>query len=216
MTRPAADEIGRRSEPVHNLNMWLGRSQDPECDDPTFASAMEAMRLLQERLTCARPDPETSERIATKLHQLGQLLEPFAVDESRQVAGRQLNVFGRGQSLVPGCWIDDLEDDSVSGRISFGRFYSGSNMTAHGGATALFFDDLLGQLANLPHRPKARTAYLRVDYRNVVPLNTEVRFSAKITEEVGRKLTVTGELTDADMVLASAEGLFIRLRAGQV
>ena len=95
--------------------------------------------------------------------------------------------------------------------MTFSRFYLGSNGAAHGGAIALVFDDLLGQLANAPGQPRARTAYLHTDYRSVVPIDRELAVTARTTRVEGRKLFIEGAIHDGADVLSEANGLFVRL-----
>ena len=97
--------------------------------------------------------------------------------------------------------------------MRFSRFYLGSNGAAHGGAIALLFDDLLGQLANSPGEPRARTAYLHLDYRAVVPIDRELRVTAWRTRRDGRKLFIQGAIHDGARILSEANGLFVRLAA---
>jgi hypothetical protein len=61
------------------------------------------------------------------------------------------------------------DDRSISGTLTFGRYFSGAGSTAvHGGAITLLFDDVLGSGGP----PRARTAYLRTEFRAVTPIET--------------------------------------------
>jgi acyl-coenzyme A thioesterase PaaI-like protein len=135
------------------------------------------------------------------------------VSESGQVAGRQFGRPSRGQTFLPPLEIDEFDGTSVGARMRFDRFYLGSNDAAHGGAISLMFDDLLGQLANVPGSPRARTAYLHLDYREVVPLNVELTVTARIAEVADRKVFIEGAISHRDRVLTEARGLWVRLQA---
>ena len=95
--------------------------------------------------------------VAKSLDEIGRALEAFQVPVSEQVVG-QLDLPGRGQSLVPAFHVDRADDDSVGGRVSFSRFYLGGGGAAHGGAIPLVFDEVLGRLANAGGRIRSRTA----------------------------------------------------------
>jgi acyl-coenzyme A thioesterase PaaI-like protein len=99
--------------------------------------------------------------------------------------------------------------------VRFTPFYHGGGGAVHGGVIPMLFDQVLGRLTNLPGRPRTRTAYLHVNYRQVTPIGPELRVDGAIDREEGRKLHVSGRLRQGDQLLADVEGLFIVLRPGQ-
>jgi acyl-coenzyme A thioesterase PaaI-like protein len=121
----------------------------------------------------------------------------------------------RGQTLVPGLSVDVADREHVLGQVRFTRFHLGSNGAAHGGAVSLLFDDLLGQLANPLDGPRSRTAWIKVDFRRITPIDRELHIEARTVQRDGRKTVVRGELRDGGDLLAEAEGLFVQLRANQ-
>ncbi|MBV6756221.1 hotdog domain-containing protein [Rhodococcus opacus] len=179
-----------------------------------FEQVIGALRTVQDRVAGARAPESELVEAAKKLDEISRFLAEFQVPHSEQVAGH-LDVPGRGQSLVPAFHVDRADDDSVSGRVSFSRFYLGGGGAAHGGAIPLVFDEVLGRLANAGGRVRSRTAYLNVNYRVITPLDEELTLEARFDSEVGRKRFLSAELRKADVVLADAEGLFVALRAGQ-
>lgn len=201
---------------VPDLSLWLGR---PGVQDypagKEFGRLAAALRLLQDRVAGARPPADVAASAADRLEELAALLGEFSVGEPDQVAARLMSEPGRGQTLIPVLAVDSWDGERVRGRMSFHRFHLGSNGAAHGGAISLFFDDLLGQLANAPGHPRARTAWIRVNYRRIIPIEHELVATADVSHRHGRKLTVAGELRDGDAVVADAEGLFIQLRSDQ-
>ena len=58
------------------------------------------------------------------------------------------------------------------------------------------------------------TAYLKVDYHNRTPLNTELALEAKLVSGEGRKTVIRGEMFAEGIMTASAEGLFVQPRGG--
>jgi hypothetical protein len=61
-------------------------------------------------------------------------------------------------------------------------------------------------------RPDSRTAYLRVDYRRVTPIDVPLRARAWIDRVDGRKQFIRATMTDGDgNVLSEGDGLMIKL-----
>ncbi len=80
----------------------------------------------------------------------------------------------------------------------------------------MLFDTVLGLTASvLSGTPRQRTAYLKINYRNIVPIEKELQFDAGIDRVDGRKIFVSGRLTDGDTLLAEADALFVKLKPGQ-
>ena len=84
---------------------------------------IEALRLLQERITAASPPDGVVAETTGVLEKLAATLGPDEVDESRQIAGRRMDLPGRGQALVPLLAIDDWDEQHVRARVTLGRFY---------------------------------------------------------------------------------------------
>ncbi|MGW1028553.1 PaaI family thioesterase [Streptomyces sp. NPDC002577] len=196
---------------------WEARSgPDPGSvpGGPGFGGMIEALRRLQDRITGASPPPHVVEETTRALESLSAALEPFTVPEQEQIAGRRMDLPGRGQALAPPFVPDEWGDSRVSGHFTLGRHYLGGNGAAHGGAIHLLFDEVLGRLANIG-RPTARTAYLHVNFHRITPIGVELRLDAELQREEGRKRFLTGAVYDGEHVTADAEGLFIELRPGQ-
>ena len=78
------------------------------------------------------------------------------------------------------------------------------------------FDTVLGLTASvLTGSRRQRTAYLKINYRNIVPIEKQLQFDAGVDSEDGRKIFVSGRLRDGDTLLTEADALFVRLKPGQ-
>ena len=78
------------------------------------------------------------------------------------------------------------------------------------------WDSVLGFAAfRLSRSLKQRTAYLHVNYRQIVPIDKELQVDARVDRAEGRKIFVTGRLLDGNTVLCDAEALFVKLNPGQ-
>jgi acyl-coenzyme A thioesterase PaaI-like protein len=180
-----------------------------------FPVMVDALRNLQDQLTGSSPPEEVAGRIAEAISALTRELAQYAVDERHQVAGRLVDIPGRGQCMTPTVEITESSETHVRGHVSFGRFYLGGNGAVHGGAIPLVFDELMGRLANTGGRRPSRTAHLHVNYRSITPIETSLAIEARFDSEEGRKRILTGTLRDGDTLCADAEGLFVALRPGQ-
>jgi acyl-coenzyme A thioesterase PaaI-like protein len=181
-----------------------------------FADLLRAQRLLQDRIAGSGLPPELAKEVTARLDDLAALLEDHQTTEAERFDGWRPDLPGRGHPLLPPFVIDAEDEVSLSGRVTFTRFYLGGNGTAHGGSHPLLFDDLLGRMMNHHQRGVARTAYLTVNYRRVTPLDVELRFEASRDRIEGRKRWGSARLFDhSGQLLADAEGLFLVLLPGQ-
>lgn len=80
-----------------------------------------------------------------------------------------------------------VEGDKIVAELEFDPRFEGGPGLVHGGATAAFFDDLIGFVA-MAHQMPAVTGNLHVDYLAPIPLGVHVRGEAWLTGVQGRKL----------------------------
>jgi len=99
--------------------------------------------------------------------------------------------------------------------VWFRPYHLGGNGVAHGGQVALAFDDLGGMAGALAVNGVCRTAYLKVNYRSLTPLDTKLTMRTWVDKRDDRKLFIAGTLHDGDRLCADLESLFIALRPGQ-
>ncbi len=181
-----------------------------------FAELHRVQRLLQDRLSGAALPAELSKDVTERLVEITDLLADYQVREHYRRDGWRPDLPGRAHPLLPPYLVDGEDDTSLYGRVTFTRFYLGGNNAAHGGSHSLLFDDALGRVMNMHQPSVARTAFLKVNYRAVTPLDVELRFDATRDRIEGRKRWGSARLTDASgKVLADAEGLFVALLPGQ-
>jgi hypothetical protein len=181
-----------------------------------YAALHNAQRLLQDRLAGAALPPALAKDVTEQLLDLTELLAAHQVGEPDRHDGWRPDLAGRGHPLLPPYFIEEEAETRLSGRVTFTRFYLGGNGAAHGGAHPLLFDDVLGRVMN-HHQPSvARTAFLKVNYRRVTPLDVELSFEATRDRVDGRKRWGSARLFDSSgALLSDAEGLFLQLLPGQ-
>jgi acyl-coenzyme A thioesterase PaaI-like protein len=176
-----------------------------------------AQRLLQDAVAGAAVPTALAVPIAAQLRALALSIAEFRVPESGRWDGRRPDLPGRGMPFMPPYVLDKEGEDVSEGRVRFTRFYLGGNGAAHGGAHAVLFDDIMGRLAARAGGGNAtRTANLTINYRRVIPTDTELRFDARVDRMEGRKRFVSARLyDDTGEVGADCEGLFLTLLPGQ-
>jgi len=194
---------------------WDRRRFSPPTAPEGFIDMIDAMRVLQDRITGAAPPADLVADATKILTELSARLEPYQVGEREQLTGHLSEVPGRAQMMSPVLLVDSYDERHVRGRVTFGRFYLGGNGAVHGGAIPLLFDEVLGRLANTGQRNPSRTAYLNVDYRSVTPVGKELQVTGEFVREEGRKRLLRATVHDGERLCAEAEGLFVELRPGQ-
>ena len=194
---------------------WDERAPAPR-GGPEFAALHHAQRQLQDRLTGAALPPDVSKELTERLLDICELIGEHQVPEADRLDGWRPDLPGRAHPLLPPYYIDEETESTLSGRVTFTRFYLGGNNAAHGGAHPLLFDDVLGRVMNHHQPGVSRTAFLKVNYRRVTPLDVELHFEASRDSIDGRKRWGSARLFDASgALLSDAEALFLQLLPGQ-
>lgn len=94
--------------------------------------------------------------------------------------------------------------------VTFGIRHQGGPGIAHGGIVGAALDEACGLLATW-HRFPAVTARISIRYRKPAPINVELRASARVTADRGRRIEISADLRDGDELLAEAEGTFLHV-----
>lgn len=178
-----------------------------------YDDLLRATRGLLDAVAAAHAPDDVVDEVAKLVHQAAERLAPFAVGEREAPSGNRPDLPGRGHPLVPPFVIDVEDPDRVTGTVRLSRAHLGGGDAAHGGVLPLLFDEVLGRLVAHGREP-SRTAYLHVDYRQLTPLDVDLRVEAEIIRHEGRKLFATGRLLKGEVVLAECEGLFVQAREG--
>jgi acyl-coenzyme A thioesterase PaaI-like protein len=153
---------------------------------------------------------------ADQLEKLSALLSPFDADEWQSPSGRRMDLPVRGNILTVPMSARKTEDGRIRGWARFARFHLGRNGAVHGGSLGMLFDTVLGMTSSvLTGGPYQRTAYLKINYRQIVPIEKELQIEAEVDRVEGRKIFVSGRLSDGDTLLTEADALFVRLKPGQ-
>ncbi len=175
------------------------------------------MREVQDLVLGSDPPPEVLADVVALLGRVSGLLRPWPTDAGMTVTDQWGESVRRSENRTfsPAFVVDQKGDGAVKGHVTFTRFYLGGAGAVHGGAIMVLFDIVLGSLANDGQSGRARTGYLKVDFRKITPLNQEVQVVGRLERREGRKIFTSGQLLLGDQVLAEADGLFITLLPGQ-
>lgn len=183
---------------------------------PDYGRFIDAVRKLQDHARAVDAPDDVITQAADRLEELSALLAPFDADEWQSPSGRRMDLPVRGNILTIPMSAKKTEDGRIEGWARFARFHLGRNGAVHGGALGMLFDTVLGLTASvLSGSPRQRTAYLKINYRRIVPIEKELQIDAGIDQVDGRKIFVSGRLSDGDTLLAEADALFVRLKPGQ-
>lgn len=186
---------------------------------PDYGRFVEAVRTLQDHARAADAPDGVITQAADLIDAASKLLAPYDADEWSSPSGRRMDLPNRGSVLsIPGDY-HKTDDGRIAGTAQFRRFHLGRNGAVHGGCIAQLFDSLLGYTAfRLTHSLYQRTAFLHVDYRKIVPIETKLQVDAGVDRVDGRKMFIAGRLLDGDgeVVLAEAHALFVKLKPGQL
>lgn len=183
---------------------------------PEYGRLLEALRTLQDLAVSTDPTPEVTALLAERVEEINEQLMPFRVPEGASPAGRALTLPGRGSLLLMPWTVEKIDAEGVRSRGMFRRYHLGGNGAAHGGTLPLLFDDLFGLIQHAYGRPISRTAYLRINYRKITPLDTELVVEGSVDRVEGRKTFIDAELRDTEgNLLADCEALMVQLLEGQ-
>jgi acyl-coenzyme A thioesterase PaaI-like protein len=183
---------------------------------PDYGRFIDAVRELQDHARAVDAPDGVITEAADLLDKVSALLTPFDRDEWHSPSGRRMDLPVRGNILTIPMSAHQTDDGRMQGWARFGRFHLGRNGAAHGGSLGMLFDTVLGLTAAvLTGSRRQRTAYLKINYRNIVPIEKELQFDAGIDQVDGRKIFVSGRLTDGDTLLSEADALFVKLKPGQ-
>lgn len=187
---------------------------------PDYGRFIDEVRTLQDHARAVDAPDEVISEAADLIGKVSELLAPYDADEWNSPSGRRMDLPMRGHILPVPMQVSKASGPDSAGRLRgwarFRRYHLGRNGAAHGGAVALLFDSILGLTSSvLTKGPYQRTAYLHVNYRQIVPIEKELQIDAGISRVEGRKIFVESRLCDGENLLSEGEALFVLLKPGQ-
>ncbi len=120
--------------------------------------------------------------------------------------------FACGPANPLGLQIDSFrvtDDGGVAASFTPRPDYRGAGDTLHGGIAATAIDEILVWAGILTEGVMSVTGTLEVKYRRPLSVNDQVRAEARVVERNGRRLRVSGTLSNADGVAVEGSGLYL-------
>jgi len=102
------------------------------------------------------------------------------------------------------------DGEEVTAEVTLRAAHEGAPGRSHGGVVAALFDDIYGFVLAIRKQP-AFTGELTVRYEAGVPIGVPMVARVRLESQEGRKLYMTGELTDEGAVLARSRATFITI-----
>ena len=106
-------------------------------------------------------------------------------------------------------WDDERLE--VTSTAYLGPRAQGARGLVHGGSLFSLVDEAMG-LVCWAQGHKVLAAHVEIDFRKAVPINAKVDVSARVDRIDGRKLHTSGEILHDGDIVASASGLYVRIR----
>ncbi len=172
-----------------------------------------ALRAVQDRTSSTNAPPEIALQAARALEEVARLLDPYRYLVERDKSWDDIRRSGGSRTLAPEMFDVVQTEERLDAQVRYSAFYLGGNGAVHGGAIPLLMDQVLGRVAN-HGRPICRTAFLNIDFRQVTPIDRDLRVEGFIERIEGRKRFVYGAMYDEDRLMIEAHGLFIELKPG--
>ena len=194
---------------------WWTPDLDLTRGGDAYAELLSTTRRLVDVVAGIDAPDSTIAEMAGEISRIAGKLQPYVTPDETQIAGTRLDLPGRGHPTVVPYRPTSWTTNRMTARVTFTRAHLGEGAAVHGGVVSLLFDEVMGRFANHGRRP-ARTAYLHVNYRRIVPLEVELEMVAEVERIEGRKLYVSASVTQNGTVLADGEGLFVVVPAGAV
>lgn len=177
-----------------------------------YSAVLDELHAFHDALASAAPGAGMLDQLAGDLRRWKNSLALMEVPELERLSGRIQALPVRGHPALPPFVVDVSNGDRVEGTLTFGPYFLGGGSAVHGGMIMMMFDEVLGIHASSGGRRAARTAYMKTDFRSIVPIGETIRVRAWFEQEEGRKRYVRGDMWAGDVLCAEVEGLFVELR----
>ncbi|KAA1421830.1 PaaI family thioesterase [Nocardioides humilatus] len=200
-------------------------TSDVDAAEALYGGLAQDVRDLNDVSIRTRVDADDVARARALVQEATALL---AADALEGPAGIHFNAEGRSwnwgnavvgvrNAVAPPVELEWADDGTVGSTLTLGVPYEGPPGSVHGGVSAMVLDHLMGETASERHTRVVVTGTLTLRYVQPLPLGP-IKMAAKITEQSGRKVTVTAWIAaDVEGATPSVEasGLFITPRWAQ-
>jgi acyl-coenzyme A thioesterase PaaI-like protein len=205
---------------LERLRAYTGQAEQPSAEVIAKREVAAQLRQLNDAIGGSLASAPEMREIARQLGTLAAALEVTrevhdSIPEILSVIPGMENfrdrspITGHANPLAPPAALaPDLEAEVVRGEVIFGAAFEGAPGCAHGGFVAALLDEALGMACIFSGGP-AMTAELTTRYLRHTPVGKPLRVEARLDDVDGRKIRASGEVYDANVVVAEGTGLFI-------
>jgi acyl-coenzyme A thioesterase PaaI-like protein len=130
----------------------------------------------------------------------------FGAGEPRHLFADSI-VSGGANPMGIGAYLWRDGDQAVM-EVVLGKAFEGAPERAHGGIVAALVDETMGLLLTI-NQTMAFTARLSIDYKAPTPILRTITARSWLKRRDGRKMTMRCDVFDGEVVVASADALFI-------
>lgn len=193
----------------------IDEQSDTSFVEAEFDALVVEFRRMHAALCASMPDPSLTSALRREFRDAADRLELMRAPMGTVRASHRGGLTSRSHPTLLPFDVDHVDDHFLTATVVFSEVHVGGNEAVHGGTIPLLFDDLLGKFVEAKAQGNSRTAFLKVDYRRITPIDTPLRVEVTIDRIEGRKTWVSGRLYHGSEVTAEAEALFLRLLPGQ-
>lgn len=137
------------------------------------------------------------------------MVDPSFPDRVRAAFDDQCFACGRDNHLGLGIDGFAVDGDRVTATFVPQPLHRGLRSRLHGGLSATALDEILVWAAILLEGVLCVTGTLDLRYRRPVPVDTALTLTAGVEERRGRRLRLSGALSDAEGPCVQASGLYL-------
>jgi acyl-coenzyme A thioesterase PaaI-like protein len=204
----------------------LPRIDEPDAHDRAFEQAGRAVRDIGHALMGHAADEALLTEVADTLDALTATLEQGVLRSSLMAGGPTEwvrapedggEMFAHPDRPITGRsspWGLDVrivrDGQEAVGYLTLRAAHEGAPKRSHGGIVAALFDDLFGFVLTILRQP-GFTGELSVRYERGTPIGVPLECRVRLDHIERRKLMMSGELTDAEGVIARSKATFIAI-----
>lgn len=214
------------NETYNYFDLPIGESPEPTPVSEQRRALARELLAISEQLVRLDADEAALADYTAQARALREQLEGHGHRSMRDILGRLITGQGSRQDALDMAefeilsgpasplsppmtlWVDG---DTVRGSATFGRVFMGPPGKVHGGVLALALDMLMAKTQDFV-TGLGMTGTLNIRYLAPTPLNTEIRFEARVNRLEGRKLFTEAKVFAGDTQTVEATGIWISAR----
>lgn len=222
--RPLPDSVGPVAHPLPDASTGASTDAIRTDADPLLVAAG-SLRDLIDEFTDSEADTELLEEVSAVASELREKLARAPRWDRQALLEEGIRSPDRTEGTRGGFYYRAIAGpanpsalpfdvhfgaDVVTTEVTLGPMHSGAPGRGHGGVLAGILDEFAGTAPRLAGTMGA-TARLTIDYRAPIPLGEPLQLRAWVTEHVGRKIHVRGDVRRREDLIAEVDALFVKI-----